>query len=159
MRGMFKLAPPFTATVLRSRAMRLAGYRMGHGSHFWDWPSIGGSGDLNRLHIGEHCGFNVRCHFDLEDDIRIGNHVSVGHEVMFITHGHDTSDPRQRAGRMTTAPIVVEDGVWLGARSTILPGVHIGTGAVIGASVVVSEDVPEQTLYMGTQKISLAKWR
>jgi maltose O-acetyltransferase len=155
----FKLMPPFAGTMTRSRAMRLAGFNMGHGSLFWGWPSIGGSGELGLLKIGEDSGFNVRCHFDLEDDILIGNHVSVGHEVMFITHAHDTSDPRCRAGRMTTAPIVVEDGAWLGARSTILPGVRIGAGAVIGASVVVAEDVPEHTLIMGTQKISLAKWR
>lgn len=157
--AVFKLVPPFAATRVRTRAMRLAGFNMGHGSLFWDWPSLGGSGELGLLKIGEHSGFNVRCHFDLEDEIRIGNHVSVGHEVMFITHGHDTTDPQRRAGRITRAPIVIEDGAWLGARSIILPGVRIGAGAVIGSSVVVAEDVPEHTLVMGTQKISLARWR
>lgn len=159
-RAAFTLVPPFAAFRLRSNAMRAVGFRMGRGSVFWGWPSVSGSGDVSELlSIGELSGFNVRCHFDLEDEIRIGNQVSVGHEVMFLTHSHDTSDPHCRAGRKVTAPIVVEDGAWLGARSTILPGVTIGAGSVIGASVVVSEDVPEQTLYMGSQKISLAKWR
>ena len=58
-----------------------------------------------------------------------------------------------------TAPIVVGDGAWIGARCTILPGVTIGAGAVIGANMVIESDVPPHTLLMGKQKISLAKWR
>ncbi len=140
--------------------MRLAGFDIGYGSAFWGWPTVVGPADRrSRLHIGEHCGFNVRCFFDLEDEIRFGNQVSVGHEVMFLTHTHRVGLPAQRAGERVTAPSVVHDGAWLGARSTILPGVTIGAGAVIGASVVVAEDVPEHTLFMGNQKISLARWR
>jgi acetyltransferase-like isoleucine patch superfamily enzyme len=40
-----------------------------------------------------------------------------------------------------------------------MPGVTIGAGAVVGASVVVSADVPADMLLMGTQKVSLSKWR
>jgi maltose O-acetyltransferase len=152
--------PYFAAPRIRRLAMQGAGFKMGRTSTFWGWPTIAGSGDVRtHLTIGEHCGFNVHCYFELEGHITIGNHVSVGHEVMFLTRSHDMSDGRRRAGDVTPKPIAVEDGAWLGARCVIMPGVRVGAGAVVGASVVVSEDVPEQTLVMGTQRISLARWR
>lgn len=155
-----RLLPPFAGSRLRMLGMRLAGFNIGASTMFWGWPTITGSGDVRALlSIGDFAGFNVRCYFELEDEIRIGNHVSVGHEVMFLTRGFDTGNPALRAGTPQPAPVIIEDGAWLGARSVIMPGVRVGTGAVIGAAVVVTEDVPEHTLVMGTQKISLARWR
>lgn len=46
-------------------------------------------------------------------------------------------------------PIVIGDDVWIGARSIILKGVHIGKGAVIAAGAVVSRDVPEYAIVGG----------
>jgi len=155
-----RLLPSFTGSRVRTRSLKAYGCSIGHATIFWGWPTFAGSGDVRKLlRIGEFSGFNVRCHFELEDEIRIGNHVSVGHEVMFLTRAYDTSDPSRRAGVVKTGPIVIEDGAWLGARSVIMPGVRVGAGAVVGASVVVTEDVPEHTLVMGTQKVSLARWR
>jgi acetyltransferase-like isoleucine patch superfamily enzyme len=46
-------------------------------------------------------------------------------------------------------PIRIEDGVWIGSRVTVLPGVTIGAGAVIAAGAVVNRDVPPDTLVGG----------
>ncbi len=113
----------------------------------------------SRLSVGTYCGFNARCYFELADKITIGDHVAVGQDVMFLTRTHDTSNPLKRAGNTGSAPIEVGNGAWIGARCTILPGVKIGAGAVIGASVVVAKDVPANMLLMGTRSNSLAKWR
>jgi acetyltransferase-like isoleucine patch superfamily enzyme len=106
----------------------------------------------SRLQIGAHCGFNDGCVFDLTAPIAIGNHVAVGHEVRFLTSVPGT-------GGETAAPITVGDGAWLGARCTVMGGVNIGAGTVIGAGVTVTSDVPPNTLMTGAKPVSLAKWR
>lgn len=158
--GLFSRCPPFVASRAVTLALRLAGVSIGRATVFWGMPTLAGSGDLcSRLTIGTYCGFNARAYFELYDKITIGEHVSVGQDVMFLTRSHDSSDPRQRGGTVKHAPIEIGNGAWLGARCTILPGVKIGAGSVIGASVVVAKDVPPNMLVMGKRSISIAKWR
>lgn len=159
-RQVFGRCPPFTAARLTTNTLRLLGVRIGRASVFWGMPELSGSGDVcSKLRIGTYCGFNVRTYFDLTNEIAIGDHVAVGQDVMFLTHAHDTSNPAQRGGAALSAPIEIGNGAWLGARVTVMPGVKIGAGSVIGASVVVTKDVPANMLVMGTRNISLAKWR
>lgn len=156
----FRGVPAFVASRMRTQALRAAGVRIGRASVFWGRPTLVGTGDVaSRLTIGGDTGFNEGCFFDLEDSITIGNHVAVGHNVMFLTRTHAPGGADRRAGPTVRAPIVVEDGAWLGARCIILPGVRVGAGAVIAASVTVAQDVPPNTLLNGAQKVSLAKWR
>jgi len=123
-------------------------------------PKLVGPGNIcARLSVGTYCGFNARAYFELEDTITIGDHVAVGQDVMFLTAAYDTSDPARRAKPKGSAPIEVGNGAWLGARCTIMPGVKIGAGSVIGASVVVANDVPPNMLLMGSRRVSIAKWR
>ncbi|MFT3707500.1 MAG: acyltransferase [Archangium sp.] len=149
--------PPFVGSRVRTSALRAAGLRIQPNSTFWDLPTI--LGDVTALHIGAWCGFNTGCIFDLGGELFIDDHVSVGHDVLFLTRTWELGDSSRRAVREKHAPTRICSGAWIGARATILPGVTIGEGAVIGASVVVDKDVPAQTLVMGQQRISLAKWR
>ncbi len=152
--------PPFVASRVRTRALRAAGLDLGPRSVFWDFPTVVGTREgLRRLHVGDFCGFNTGAFFELEADIVIEDHVSVGHDVMFLTRTWDVGTSERRAASPRVAPIRIGRGAWLGARVTVMPGVTIGAGAVIGASVVVEKDVPANTLVMGAQKLSLAKWR
>jgi maltose O-acetyltransferase len=140
-------------------ALRVAGIKIGKSSAFWGLPTFSGSGNVGpRLSIGEYCGFNLGCHFELEDSIIIEDHVSVGHQVMFLTKKREAAGAAL-GGSASSAPVRVCQGAWLGARCVVMPGVTIGAGSVIGASVVVSEDVPPNVLLSGGRKISIAKWR
>src|ERR1022692_3366992 len=48
-----------------------------------------------------------------------------------------------------TAPVIIADDVWIGARAIILPGVTVGSGSIIGAGAVVSKDVPPGAVVVG----------
>jgi len=152
--------PPFVGARTITAALRLAGAHVASSTCFWGMPTLTGPGDIaSRLRIGELGGLNFGCFFELDADVTLEDHVSVGHEVMFLTR---TRDPKRRERRGTPAapkPIRVGAGSWLGARAVVLPGVTIGAGSVVGASVVVRDDVPPNTLLMGSRKLSLAKWR
>ena len=95
----------------------------------------------------------------LSDDytprVHIGNHVSIAANVTFVpmasaNNGQEINTyPYVRDHLTKAADIVVEDEVWIGADVTILPGVHIGRCAVIGAGSVVTGDVEASHIYAG----------
>lgn len=102
--------------------------------------SIGAGTMINRgcrFYASYHCK-DVR--------IRIGEHVAVAPEVSFLAAGHDYT---QRALPNIAGSIIVEDYVWIGARSIILQGVTIGEGAVIAAGSIVTKDIPPYTVAAG----------
>ena len=72
------------------------------------------------------------------DKIKIGTKVAISREAFICTASHDITKPNRP---LVTAPITICDGVWIGARAIILPGVTIGEGAVVAAGAVVTKDV------------------
>lgn len=112
---------------------------------FFDSPScvkIGKECFINKG-VEFHVGFSKKATIELEDN------VYVGCNVMFCCVTHKIGNPEKRAGDNIYKSIFIGKGVWIGANSTILPGVHIGDGAVIAAGAVVTKDVEENCLYGG----------
>jgi maltose O-acetyltransferase len=99
--------------------------------------------------IGQSCLISRDVTLDPTAEIRIGDRVIMGPEVSFITATHEISEPSQRAGAYRGVPITIGDGVWIGARVTILPGVHVGSGAILAAAAVVTRDVPANVIVGG----------
>lgn len=97
--------------------------------------------------IGEDCFIQQCCTFFGRGGITIGNGVFIGPKCNLITINHDP-DPDNRSATYGR-PIVIEDKVWIGINSTILPGVRIGYGAIVGAQSVVTHDVPPMTIVAG----------
>jgi maltose O-acetyltransferase len=152
--------PPFTGARAINTVLRLAGARIAPSVIFWGMPSLVGTGNpASRLDIGELCGLNFGCYFELDAAITLEPHVAVGHEVMFLTRLYDSTDGDRRGKPSGAKPIKIEAGSWLGSRCTIMPGVTVGAGSVIGASAVVRDNVPPNTLVAGSRRVSLAKWR
>jgi acetyltransferase-like isoleucine patch superfamily enzyme len=85
------------------------------------------------------------------DNISIGNNVLIGSGVMIVDNDAHPIHPdlRNEAKYIKSSPIVIEDDVFIGARSIILKGVTIGKGSVIGAGSVVTKNIPTMTIATG----------
>ena len=99
------------------------------------------------IRIGKRCWIQQGCTFFVRGGITIGNDVFIAPKVNLITINHD-SDPENRSATYGR-PIVIEDKVWIGINSTILPGVTVGYGSIVGANSVVTHDVSPYTVVGG----------
>lgn len=99
--------------------------------------------------MGTGTFINYGCVFSNHSPITIGENCFVGQEVLFTTSTHEIGEETKRAGRHYSLPITVGDGVWIGARAVILPGVSIADGCVIAACAVVNKDCVSNGLYAG----------
>jgi maltose O-acetyltransferase len=149
-RMLLVLLPIHVGGRVRSLILRLIGFQIGRGTIMAATPTITGDGDIyDRLVIGSGCWINIGCLFNLGAEIRIGSNVSIGHEVMVLTQSHEIGPSWHRALTPHAKPVNIGSGAWLGSRTTILPGVRIGAGAVVAAGSVVCRDVPPNTLVAG----------
>jgi len=98
------------------------------------------------LRIGANSAINRRCYLDARQGIHIGNNVNVSPEVYILTYQHDPQSP---AFASFGAPVVIEDHAWIGVRAILLPGAHIGEGAVVAAGAVVTGRVEPYTIVAG----------
>jgi galactoside O-acetyltransferase len=116
------------------RAVLLPPFHAGYGSN---------------VHLGDDFfgNVNLTCVDDVE--IRIGHGVMIAPTVTLTTTGHPVHPDRRVDFARFSEPIVVEDKVWIGSNVTVLPGVRIGYGSVIGAGSVVSRDVPPMVVATG----------
>lgn len=109
--------------------------------------------------IGNNSGIGVDC--ELYGPIEIGNNVLMGPEVIMYTINHEFINKNiliQKQGYKIKEKIIIEDDVWIGRRVIILPGVHIGKGAVIGAGAVVAMDIPPYAVAVGNP-VRIIKYR
>ena len=106
-------------------------------------------GSWRGLTVGDDTFINYGCFFDLSAPITIGNKCDIGYQAMFITATHMPGSAERRAGLPTSAPIVIEDGTWIGARAIIMPGVTVATGCIVGSGSVVVKSTQPHGTYVG----------
>lgn len=113
------------------------------------------------IEIGDRVGVSSSCLW-AEERITIGNDVNIGGDCIIIdndAHPHDYIKRRREYVKqfgmdlfyasIPTSPIVIDDDVWIGARSQILKGVHIGARSIIAAGSVVTKDIPADVIAGG----------
>jgi putative colanic acid biosynthesis acetyltransferase WcaF len=77
------------------------------------------------------------------EPVIIGDDVCISQDVLLCTGSHDRHSP---TFEFDNAPIRINDGVWVATRATILRGVEIGEDAVVGATALVTSNVPAGAL-------------
>jgi acetyltransferase-like isoleucine patch superfamily enzyme len=98
------------------------------------------------LVIGDNTSIGHQAILDARCGLTIGKNVNFSTGVWVWTMQHDPQDPY--FGNKTGA-VVIHDYAWISSRTTILPGVTIGRGAVVAAGAVVTKDIPEYTIVGG----------
>ena len=105
--------------------------------------------------LGDGCSIGDGAHITAVNRIELGRNVLTGKYVLITDNSHGEADlsmletaPNQRP-LVSKGPVIIEDNVWIGEKASILPGVHIGRGAIIGAGAVVTKDVPAGHIALG----------
>lgn len=101
-----------------------------------------------KLSIGEDVFFNHNCSITCAERVTIGSHCMFANNLVIVDHDHVIGD-NGVTGELTTDPVIIDDHVWCGANVTITKGVHIGSGAVIGANAVVVNNVEPHSIVAG----------
>jgi acetyltransferase-like isoleucine patch superfamily enzyme len=101
-----------------------------------------------QVHIGDDVAFAAFFHIWGAGGVTIGDRVMIGSHTAITSVTHDYS-LRTTRDSLIMKPVAIEDDVWIGAHCTILPGVRIGHGAVVGAGAVVTTDVPPEAIVAG----------
>jgi len=130
--------------------------QIGEGTRVWQYvvilsgAVIGRDGNIcshcfieNQVVVGDRV--TVKCGVQLWDGVTLEDDVFVGPNATFT----NDREPRSRNAGATLLPTLVKKGASIGANATILPGLTIGEGAMVGAGAVVTKDVPPRTLVVG----------
>lgn len=113
-------------------------------SFFTDSPNA-------KIRIGDNVGMSST-RIWIHKELTIGNNVKIGGGVLLIDtdcHPIDFSARRNSNDGTCSAPIVIEDDVWIGAQSIVLKGVTIGARSIIGAGSVVTKSIPADCIAAG----------
>lgn len=73
--------------------------------------------------------------------VRIGAKCDIAPRVLFVTGTHHDGGEERAAGEGYSLPITIEDGVWIGAGTTLLGGLNVGRGTMVGAGSVVNKSL------------------
>lgn len=112
------------------------------------WDKYQNQNFTPQIKIGDNCSIGDDSHITAINGIIIGNNVRSGKKILITDNAHGASEkillniaPNMRP-LYSRGPVVIDDNVWIGEKVSIMPGVHIGCGAIIAANAVVTRDVP-----------------
>ena len=136
-------------------ALSKNGISIGNNVTIHDNTIIECTGVLNYLGVGLKIGNNVgiaqNCFIQVRGKVTIGNNVIFGPDVSIFSENHIIEDPYTPISKqgVVREDVFIEDGAWLGTKSTILSGVTVGKNSVVAAGSVVNKNVPPHTVVGG----------
>jgi acetyltransferase-like isoleucine patch superfamily enzyme len=111
------------------------------------WDKNGSDTFMPQIIIGNNVSIGHDSHITATNRIEIGNNVLAGKNITITDNAHGKSNfkflslPPNKRPLYSAGPVIIEDGVWIGDKVTILPNVRIGRNAIIGANAVVTRDI------------------
>jgi acetyltransferase-like isoleucine patch superfamily enzyme len=112
--------------------------------------STGTAASSHRISIGSGTYINRNTMIDASERIQVGAHCMIGPFCYITDHDHGTKLGLPISEQpLMGAAVVIEDDCWIGAHVTILKGVRIGVGAIVGAGAVVTRDVASNSIVAG----------
>jgi acetyltransferase-like isoleucine patch superfamily enzyme len=150
------------ATFAHFRSTRDPGLRLGEGAQVFQGTTFAVEAD-GVVEIGDGCVL-AGAVFMCAEAITLGRGVVASYNVTIADCDFHPLDPglrrrdamavapggdRAQRPELVTAPVVVDDGAWIGIGAIILKGVRIGSGARVGAGAVVTKDIPRDATFAG----------
>jgi lipopolysaccharide O-acetyltransferase len=111
------------------------------------------------IRIGSDVAMNDYVHIGAVESVSIGDRVLIASKVFISDHNHGSygnggvhSDPRTAPyeRQLSASPVVIEDDVWLGELVSVLAGVRIGKGSIIGTMSTVTQNIPPYSIAVGS---------
>jgi acetyltransferase-like isoleucine patch superfamily enzyme len=139
------------------------GFTTGYGCRLESFPE----NKKKALFIGENFQMNDYVHITAMESVKIGNNVLLASKIYIsdCSHGsyagnsfdsHPDSIPKER--KLFSKPVLIEDNVWIGEFVSVLPGVTIGKGTIVGANSVVSRSLPPYVIAVGVPAKPIKKF-
>jgi acetyltransferase-like isoleucine patch superfamily enzyme len=131
------------------------GSRIGEGCCLSAWERFGDQTFAPVVSIGSNCNIGADSVITAISKVEIGNNVLTGKKVLISDNSHGDSSPAHQhlppmlRPLQCRGPVVIEDSVWIGEKASILSGVRIGRGSIIGANSVVTRDIPSHCVAVG----------
>jgi putative colanic acid biosynthesis acetyltransferase WcaF len=107
-----------------------------------------------KLKLGDHCWIGEGVWIDNLSEVIVGNNVTVSQGALLLTGSHNHT---KETFDFISLPIVMEDGVWIGARAVVLGGVVCKSHSILGANTVAEKDLEPYTIYKGNPSIPVIK--
>ncbi len=113
----------------------------------------------DQLMIGDNTAINRNCLINAGGGIEIGRNVLIAQYVIIYSQNHKYSNSRVCIADQgySKAKVVIEDDVWLCARSIVLPGVRVREGTVVAAGAIVTKDTEPFSIIAGIPAIQIGK--
>ena len=104
------------------------------------------------LTIGDDCWLGEGCWIDNLDRVTIGSNICILQGAMLLTGNHDYTHPTMP---YRNAPISIEDGAWIGAQTTVCPGVTVHRNAILTVGSVATKDMEANGIYQGNPAVKI----
>ncbi len=145
---LFFMSPFFPSSKMRAKLLRLFGAKVGIGL-VMSKPGVNIKFPW-RLTIGNHVWIGEGAWILNLDQVVIGNHVNIAQGAMLLTGNHNYKSVEFET---ITAPITIEDGVFIGAKSVICPGVTCKSHSVLAVGSVATHDLDAYKIYIGVPAV------